>query len=456
MIRKERSRNRSINGCRIHKRKNIDIKYFKKGRKISNDKSSDISLNISEEKETKKDIKLKRKQYTILEKLKAINMVKGAENYEKKTISEVSNIMNVPKSSIYDWIQQEKYLLEKTNKNYSYRLEGAGRMPDTLDIENELLKWIGEQLRLNKAITSTEIIMKAQELKPELIGKNHNTIYSWYCSFLKRYGYYIKCTTHIAKKLKENTRITYKDFLTFVYKMRDEIGDLDDYDNIINMDEIPIYMDNISDKTLEPKGVGLKSRISIIRKLDIVINKEIYVCCQKGGWADKNVFEYWYKNILFNYMPNNDINKSKILILDRATTHYDTNLVNIFKENNCKYILIPPGITRFTQPLDVSINMTFKVAIKKWDSLFRIINSYYKKPEYKDILIGINDLWKNENIIKKEIIRNSFKITGISIKLDGSENHLVNINENLIQEFPIPLELLDHSPMENKFNEYES
>ena len=57
-----------------------------------------------------------------------------------------------------------------------------------------------------------------------------------------------------------------------------------------------------------------------LRKLEIVTNKDIYVFCQKGGWADKDVFEYWYKNIFFKYKPNNDINKTKILILDRATS----------------------------------------------------------------------------------------------------------------------------------------
>ena len=34
----------------------------------------------------------------------------------KKTICEVSKILNVPSSSIYDRINQEKFLLEKTNK----------------------------------------------------------------------------------------------------------------------------------------------------------------------------------------------------------------------------------------------------------------------------------------------------------------------------------------------------
>ena len=87
------------------------------------------------------------------------------------------------------------------------------------------------------------------------------------------------------------------------------------------MDETPIFMENIPNKTIAAKGArdisiishgGEKSRISVIllvtagnklpsllvfygtpngpkeqtlRKLEIVTNKDIYVCCQKGGWA---------------------------------------------------------------------------------------------------------------------------------------------------------------------------
>jgi len=46
--------------------------------------------------------------------------------------------------------------------------------------------------------------------------------------------------------------------------------------------------------------------------------------------------------------------------MDRATTHYDANLSDKFKLYNACYILIPPGLARFIQPLDVSINAPFK------------------------------------------------------------------------------------------------
>ena len=118
--------------------------------------------------------------------------------------------------------------------------------------------------------------------------------------------------------------------------------------------------------------------------------------------------------------------------------------MNIFKTNNCKYILIPPGITRFTHPLDVSMNKPFKQVVKKLDTIFRINSMNLKKPEYKDNLFAIHNKWKNDNTINKEIIKKAFKITGVSIKFDGSENNLVHVNEDLIEKFPIPADLLEN------------
>ena len=46
--------------------------------------------------------------------------------------------------------------------------------------------------------------------------------------------------------------------------------------------------------------------------------------------------------------------------MDRATTQYDENLVERFKKYNEEYILIPPGLTRYVQPLDVCLNASLK------------------------------------------------------------------------------------------------
>lgn len=169
---------------------------------------------------------------------------------------------------------------------------------------------------------------------------------------------------------------------------------------------------------------------------------KMYVLCQPNGWADNEIFLFWLKNVLFNnrYVPNT---KPKLLIMDRATTHYDANLVETFKAQNSSYILIPPGLTRFIQPLDVSINGPFKKAMIHWDTEFRISHMNIKKPDYNDVIDAVYENWYSEDKITKEIIIRSFKCTGISIALDGSENGQMVHHEEVSEEIISPEDILE-------------
>ena len=202
--------------------------------------------------------------------------------------------------------------------------------------------------------------------------------------------------THIGQNLKLNAKQQYYDFYKKLYNLRNQIGDYDNYQNLFNMDETPIWFEMVSKTTVEKigeKSVNVttfgseRSRISLIlsicangqklpplvvfkgkkngniekRLRKYVLNKKekIFVACQENSWADKEIFFYWLEEIFFNNKINSNETK-KILIMDRATTHYDENLKNWFKKFKSYFILIPPGLTRYIQPLDVSINGPLK------------------------------------------------------------------------------------------------
>lgn len=74
-------------------------------------------------------------------------------------------------------------------------------------------------------------------------------------------------------------------------------------------------------------------------------SQKIFVLCQPNSWTDNDVFMFWNNNVFFNNkIVRNNI--SKILILDRATTHYDPDFVQNFKEMNSKFLLLLPVLTR--------------------------------------------------------------------------------------------------------------
>ena len=85
--------------------------------------------------------------------------------------------------------------------------------------------------------------------------------------------------------------------------------------------------------------------------------------------------------------------------------------------------MIPPGLTRYVQPLDVSINKPFKSEIHNKYTQFQIKTLNCQKTTHNDIIEFVDDAWENSEIITKEIIIKSFKICGISNSMDSSEDH---------------------------------
>ena len=81
------------------------------------------------------------------------------------------------------------------------------------------------------------------------------------------------------------------------------------------------------------------------------------------------------------------------------------------------------------QPLDVSINKPFKDALRNEYTQYCIQKglSNADKVSRKQIIDFVYDVWYNKNIITKEMIIKSFKITGLSNKIDSSENYLFEV-----------------------------
>lgn len=88
-------------------------------------------------------------------------------------------------------------------------------------------------------------------------------------------------------------------------------------------------------------------------------------------------------------------------------------------------MFIPSGLTRFLQPLDISINKLIKDKLRNCHALWRANNpyNYNQKIKKEKIINWINDIWNNNLLIKTETVSNSFKIAGITNSKDGSEGY---------------------------------
>ena len=124
------------------------------------------------------------------------------------------------------------------------------------------------------------------------------------------------------------------------------------------------------------------------------------------------------------------VKKYTMLVMDDASIHKIDTVKDKIKECKTKIIMIPWGLKRYLQPLDVSTNKSFKDELKKSYTKYCMDQQDIKARVIQEDLINwvakVRYNWK----MFSEIINKSFKTAGITLELDRSESKcwLVIIN----------------------------
>jgi hypothetical protein len=102
------------------------------------------------------------------------------------------------------------------------------------------------------------------------------------------------------------------------------------------------------------------------------------------------------------------------LILDKATSHYNENVIKRLTTPYSDVTFIPGGMTRFFQPLDISVNKPFKGALKNKYVSYYIDNGVETlKLSRNKMTEFIFDVWYNNDIISKQLIYKSFRVKSL-------------------------------------------
>ena len=120
--------------------------------------------------------------------------------------------------------------------------------------------------------------------------------------------------------------------------------------------------------------------------------------------------------------------------MDHCTSHDTPIVLDKLKKNNIDFIFIPKRMTSVLQPLDRCINFPFKKYLKLKFSEFTINECVVKNNLDESRIRIINDIlsvWNGykdeiskENYIENSLIEKSFKLVGITNKMDGSEDQI--------------------------------
>ena len=440
--------------------------------------------------ELEKMFKTLEKPYKKEFKIKVVDYILSKEDRIHKTEARrrIINEFSIPKQTLSDW--EKSYEKFKNNINVSKKVN-VGRKNSLRRIEKEIINWIIHNRKTGYAVSIKSICAFIYTIDSNYKKYNYSILRQKVLRILNRNNMINHKSSFIVQPLPRQGKELISLFLYNIITKRKSLK-IDDNKThlIVNCDETALYYENPDTNAIDILGhkemiIDIDNnefkRISIIlticgdgTKLEPLIifkgenkennllinNKKIVVSCQSKGWCDEQVFINWYENIFLIYEKY--VAKEKcLLILDKSPSHTNELVLKKFKENNTYYVFIPRGFTKILQPLDRGINVPFTTAFKDryiFEKFNDDFNNSNKNKKYLDIILEnqirrkniinlITEIWWEEDIIKKELIFNSFRNAGITLKIDGSE----------IRNWKLPESIIDTGNIYDEFedlNEY--
>ncbi|KAI5153060.1 hypothetical protein ENBRE01_3124 [Enteropsectra breve] len=395
---------------------------------------------------------MSRKSYTLKDKLNALIRLKE----EDRNISKVAREFGITAKMLREWEKNEENLLAASHKKDTRHI-GSGRKPLWPDLEIKLREWLYTERSVHKRIvTFNTLRRKALKFASDLNLTHFRASNCWLGLFMKRNGLSSRKITSIGQEdsrpIHEIRAAVQNYFEAMAYKL----NGINNLNNIINMDETPVYIDMMATRTISFKGeknteaLGTghnKTRLTVVLAITasgrflktMVILKglkkvpkckipsNIVVKTNKTGTMNKHIMLDWIRLCLNQSGPFRN-NEEKLLLLDSFGSHKDDSVIQLLETENTKSIFIPPKTTSFLQPLDVLVNAIFKASMKQQWSEWLINgpqeftkSGYRKKPSWEYIFNAISTSINN---VSEEFSKKSFLLCGIfgnNIRLEASE-----------------------------------
>lgn len=400
----------------------------------------------------------KRRSFTIEEKLKFVTMLKAGESQNS-----ISQQTGIDRKNLRRWKLQESELIKLSKKREHKRIDGGGRKAFYPEIEQKLLEFFTKERNDNRPVTYNNL--RNHILSPDFGTKlpqdfkiSDKFLFGW----SRRHKITSRKITHYGQLDNRDPHETKKLIEEYLIQLKCATAGMT-MDRIFNMDETPCYFDMVRDCTLDFVGsknvVGVdtgfrKNRYTVcltisldgrmlppmiifrglkkIPKVKIPTGKAI-IAVNKSGSMDTILLKMWMDTIFckrgsyFSTTPS-------LLIWDSYGTHKKEDIIiHLSKKYGSQALVIPPKTTPFMQPLDVTINSSFKAAMRnEWDKWVKeeppefTTKGYRKRPSYQkivDMVISACDK------IPSISIQRSFECCGIAA--NGLEVEIEILNHKL-------------------------
>jgi hypothetical protein len=209
---------------------------------------------------------------------------------------------------------------------------------------------------------------------------------------MKRSRFVIRRRTSVGQPLPNDSKEKITMFRRFVMAETTEIP----LRSLGNVDELPVPFDIVMNQTVESKGkdrvfisttghektnftvvssvlaIGEKLKPLIVFKRKTVpkeaFPEDVVIKANEKGWMTAQLMKEWLEEC-WNQRQNRDLDPTKsMIILDSARYHITDDVKEKIRKSS-KLAVIPGRLTKFLQPLDVSMNKPFKENLRKcWEA----------------------------------------------------------------------------------------
>ena len=389
----------------------------------------------------------RRQAYTAGEKLA---VVKYAEAHGNRAASRHFDGIN--EANIRLWRKQKERLQQMPRTKSANR----GRQSAYPELEAKLLEWITDRRQQGIGISVIEVRLKAKQLAGEMAqASSFKASYGWARRFMERNDLSVRRRTTLAQRIPDDHASKVAEFQQFVIRLRRQHSY--DLSLIGNADQTPLTFDLPYERSVDMKGVKTvsirttgheKSHFTVMlactadggklppyvifkRKTlpkGVQFPRGIHVRVHAKGWMDEALTLDWIKTV-WSRRPGGLLKKKSMLVLDSFRCHRMPTIKAQLKQERTDLVIIPGGLTRLLQPLDVAVNKPMKDALRqRWnqwltsDSHSFTAGGRMRQPTLVEVVCWIHSVWQE---LDPAIIQRGFLKCSISNALDGTEDDAV-------------------------------
>ena len=383
--------------------------------------------------------------------------------YKLKVIARADEIGNraaarefeIDESMIHYW-RKKKDVMTKQSKRQRTCRTGIAKFPA---LERTLKEWIISQRENSRAVTTIMIRLKAKELARQMNVAEFIGGPSWCSRFMRRNRLSVRSRTTVGQKLPENWEEKVTNFHQFVSRRKEQLAI--QADRVFNMDEVPMSFDAPYSRTVDTTGAesvpvsttghektgftvvlacsetGKKLKPMVIFKRKTMPKENlpdgVVVHCHKKGWMDRDGMAVWGEKV-WRPRPVSFFDRTSLLIFDSFSAHIDEGVRNTFKtEHKTTTAVIPGGLTKKLQPLDISVNRSFKNHVREeWEKwMSEGIHTFtetgkMRRATHAEVCNWVIQAWR---AVKVTAITNGFRKAGITRVPGATEDDTSDASE---------------------------